>query len=835
MIKQRPRSALTSGKAARRDATKKSYIDRLDSRNGGILRMTDPRSGAEREIKDHQFIAAYNLWQMDKDTPLEQGRKAGMVVMHGMGLGKSITSLVQISGIHEMLRDRSSAIHVIVCTKSLLTEWFDRATSWLDLPEGSVFMAERQSAITAEVLRRTRILIVTRDVLVQAYKSFMYWNETGEKYQTKGGKWKERGAYCRGVGPGASERRKATYKRRLPPVHPLFAYMAQRVGDGKFTFATVVVDEIHGCSNPKRWSGHVIGLLCEDAVYTSGSTGTPVRAWPSQVADLARTLRLRPVTLQDRKAWSIRGSKDTCLRTTTVKLFQDTCVDRVSKDMVEDLVPIKWVRLSYDPFIGRLRRGGYDREQQRRHDARLESAQTQTAFAMKTNTYRGAFDTWLWQAMTTMVQFTFDGTLGMYGAAAFEKEPEIYYRLSSRQPSETVRLIYRMLRDRQSKGHPRIVVYSASTVMLTILRNYVSKRGRCGKLFLYTGALQKARERSRMIKSFLSRKNPQGVLFLSDAGKEGVDICPGCDTMFIVGDLPWNSADIDQVQGRIHRMTQDQNVEIVTFEPRRSVISAKLSQHIDKRERLERAICDEDFSKFDGGPAVPTDPTAQCWKLHGDITMGLSSLREVGDGNYKLTKQQAEIETEWKEACANADLVGEPRPEMPEAIIVPESVRAKAVKLPPIGWPKESAVEPSSDAEDYSDSSSAEEEEDAEDEEHEAARPLTGRVRKARATKVRNDDADDKELQALLANSKAAQKRRKIDEQMELRMNVLQKRMAEDGEAEEEEGEEEEDEDSDAEGGASEDEEEDEEEEDEEETDEEETEQETETDGEDDN
>ena len=379
--------------------------------------------------------------------------------------------------------------------------------------------------------------------------------------------------------------------------------------------------------------------------------------------------------------------------------FHAEVVDRVDEDVV-DMPEMTRITLSYDPFIGRMKNGLYNTEQQQRHDSWLLRAQQAAVEATESDAYRRHLDEWLWQAISTMRQFTFDPTLGTYGAEAFQKEPNIYYKLAKRQPSQTVHLIWRMLRDRQSKGHRRIVVYSESTVMLTIARNYMAKAGHCGALFLFTGALN-AQQRDIMIKDFLSENNPKGVLFMSSAGAIGTNICPGCDTMFVIGDLPWNNSDLQQAFGRVRRITQDKPVEIVVFEPRRSVTSAILSQHEDKRERLEKAMRDEDWTNF-------SSDVDERWRQMADLTMNLTTLDS--EGNYKMTKEMDQLLEDWKEACDQADAAGNPRPAKPAACNMPEAKLADDIALPPVSYPVMGFVEPSSDVEDESDDAEAEEE-----------------------------------------------------------------------------------------------------------------------------
>ena len=592
-----------------------------------------------------------------------------------------------VAGIHMFVRDTCDELTLVICPLSVLRVWYDTFKSWTTFDD-RIVMAEHQTKITSSVMKHARVLITTPDVLIQAFKTFMWKNPKAEKWTTKAGKTKYRWGFCHGIDP-KDKKKKARFGDKLPPIHPLFKHVMSRVDAGKHAFTCAIVDEIHKCSNPRTWSGHIIAKLCKEAVYTVGLTGTPVRAKPKQVAWLVKALNVQPEWLQEAKYYTVHGGGENCIRKSTVTEFHDKVVDRVDNTVV-DLQPITKVKLDYDPFIGRKRDGSYDADQQKRHDSWLLRAQQAAAEATEGDAYRKHLDEWLWQAFNTMGQFTFDPTLGTYGAEAFQKEPQIYYKLAKRQPSQTVHLIWRMLRDRQSKGHPRIVVYSESTVMLTIARNYASKAGHCGRLFLFTGVLS-SQQRDTMIKDFLSDDNPKGVLFMSSAGAIGTNICPGCDTMFVVGDVPWNNSELAQAHGRVHRITQDKPVEIVQFEPRRSVTSAKLASHEDKRLRLEPAIKDEDFSNF-------SLDDEQKWRLRAEMTLGLTTLDRYG--NYKMTKEMVDLEQEWKQACDQADAAGNPHPAKPAVIDMPDAVLADDIELPPVSHPVAGFVEPASDVDD---------------------------------------------------------------------------------------------------------------------------------------
>jgi superfamily II DNA or RNA helicase len=655
-------------------------------------------------------------------------RKAALACLHDMGLGalrparighfraptrplrpctgKTITSILAMGGISQLVPQAEDFKIMVVCPVSVVQTWHDTIVDWttLNAAQQRVFVCDHQSKLTEKVLEEASVIITTPDTLLQAFKTFMWKDPEAEAYYTKAGKLKYRWGYVRGVDP-KNEKRKALFGETLPPIHPLFRYMNKCKAtpapppEGGWTdeqpqcckpaFAGVFVDEIHTVSNPKTWTGHILGLICKQAVYTVGLTGTPVRAKPRQVSWLVKVLNVQPEWLQEGKYYSVHGGGENMIRRDTVTAMHNECVDRADSSTI-DLQPRTDLKLQFDPFIGRRSNGTHSAKQMARHDTFLLKAQLEAAKMKEDAKYRKKADDYLWQAFSTMTQFCFNATLGTFSAKAFDREPDVFYELAATQPSTQERLVWRMIRDRQSKGHTRIVVFSESAVMLQILRNTVARMGHCGRLFMYTGQLDR-KSRDHILREFLHRDTRKGVLFMSRAGAIGTNICPGCDTMFVVGDIPWNNSDLAQAHGRIHRITQDRPVEIVQFEPRRSVTTAKLDAHIDKRDRLEPAMRDEDFSKFS------LDNEEQ-WRLRAEVTLNLTTLD--ANGNYKKTAEMEDLEEKWRTACDVADAEGREHPPLPDKCNVPLAVLADDIELPPVSYPVEGFVEPESEPED---------------------------------------------------------------------------------------------------------------------------------------
>ena len=261
--------------------------------------------------------------------------------------------------------------------------------------------------------------------------------------------------------------------------------------------------------------------------------------------------------------------------------------------------------------------------------------------------------------------------LGMRGAKAFEADASLYAEAAA-EPSQTMRLIGRLIASRQAAGHARVAVFCESTTQLKILRCYLERQERTvGTLLLFDGALSAA-QRASIVRQFL--ECDKGVLLLSGAGSIGITLCPGCEVLLSVGSLPWNASTIDQAFGRIYRIGQDKPVEIIQFAARRSVTSAKLGLHADKRERLARAAADEDYSQF-----VDGDKWRETRRILG------SCVPLDVRGNYVLSDDQAYMLRQYRRLIERCDANGVPRPAPPPGL--PQApVLANTVALPPVSF-----------------------------------------------------------------------------------------------------------------------------------------------------
>ena len=641
----------------------KSVCSETSTSGLGVLRMRDT-NGRPRKLYPHQVVAAQRLLVRDGRAPWEK-RKASLLAIHEVGSGKTVTAILVLVAVRVLNPHRSDTKTLIVCPLSVLEMWHETVRAWTTLGDERVLAAPKQTMLTEEAIARASVVITTPETLVAAFKTFVYvGTEPEDRKKPRMQRFKH------GVAPTDTKRREAL-KGALPPIHPLFRLLAQPLPQ----FSLAIVDEIHRVSNPLTLGGHVVGMFTGAATYKLGLTGTPVTSKPSQIANLARAIDGQPAWLQKaRHFFKPKGGNDRSLRRASVSAFHEHLVDRVDASFI-DLPAKRCLLLEYDPFVGRKPDGTTDAEVLERHNAVLASAQQLAAAgggggggAVATEwgeEQRAAFS-----AIVALGNYEFAALLGMRGAKAFEEDASLYAEAVA-APSQTMRLIARVVASRQEAGHPRVAIFCESTTQLTILRRYLEHLGEMGALFLFDGSLTAA-QRARMVKRFL--ECDKGVLLLSAAGSIGITLCPGCEVLLSVGSLPWNASTVDQAFGRIYRIGQERSVEIIQFAARRSVTFAKLGLHADKRDRLARAAADEDYSHF-----VDGDKWRETQRILG------ACVPLDARGNYVVSDEQAFKLRQYQRLIERCDANGVPRPAPPADLPQPP-VLADRVALPPVSF-----------------------------------------------------------------------------------------------------------------------------------------------------
>jgi len=703
MVKQTAWSKYSVAQQMEMDRKVTKFTDRLFSDTnprGGILKRRSVRTNKRHELYHHQPVAANRLLQRDAASPWAT-RKGSMLAIHEVGTGKTIMAILAAAAALAMPPDRNNKPRptkkiLIVCPKSVLRVWYETLLEWTELGEDNILLVEQQARAFESHIRDATIILTTPDVLLAAWKTFMY-QKTGD--EVKGTKKELR--WAMGVDP-KNAKRVADFGGSMPPVHPLFQPLVE-AKEGEPPFLLTIVDEVHAIGGRTTQKGLVLRKFTQQSVYKLGLTGTPVQAKPDDLASLAQVLDAQPINLQEKHFYTLRGNEETSLNKPNIKQFHELLVDRVDVSFL-NLPQRKVVTLVYDPFVGLIRADSgtrVDTEAVKHHNALLE--ETRTAAATTQGSGQEAQDAdeekWgevprkIFKATIRLGQYEFSPLLGMRGATGsegFHANPHLLDE-AAEAPSQAMILIERIIRDRQKECHPRIAVFCEHVTELKIMRRYLELQGTkgsaVGELFFFDSSLS-ATARKDMIDRFL--KCNKGVFFFSAAGSVGITLCPGCEVLLSVGPLPWNPTTIDQAFGRVYRIGQQRPVEIIQFVARRSVTSVKLRLHDDKRNRLGKAAADEDYSYFDETDENKWRFTqrilAECRPLnaHGNYDMGPERKHEL----VQLKAATRRWEMAKEQADANG-LAPPPRPPVPawmEEEIAP-ALRPDTMPLPPVSFP----------------------------------------------------------------------------------------------------------------------------------------------------
>ena len=234
------------------------------------------------------------------------------------------------------------------------------------------------------------------------------------------------------------------------------------------------------------------------------------------------------------------------------------------------------------------------------------------------------------QALQRMQHYNFDSTLGREVAEAFsDTKTAADNDKALKRPSESVKIIYRVLRNRQ-KWAIRAFLSTASPSLSSEFSKTTSRCNRtCARTTLKSSraasvtslCAQAGSPRKRAKDKSEISCVPRGVLLTLSSTHDqlGANVA-SCDAMLIVGDLPYNNASLSQAVHRIRRLNQPvgTQIEVIKVFARRSITTAKMDMHEDKAQRLERGINDVDFRKFAlcAGSALARQPQAHERRMH---------------------------------------------------------------------------------------------------------------------------------------------------------------------------------------------------------------------------
>jgi hypothetical protein len=670
----------------------------------GILVLTVPRkrkAPLRRSLFPHQVLAANHFLSMGRDVPWDD-RKASMLALHEVGAGKTITAILALAGVHKLNSDPVGKKTLIVVPKSMLETWEEELRAWTTLGNDTL-TAAAQTDLTDSAIAEAQVIITTPYVLLAAAKTMFYLKPA--KGEDRGKPFWDR--LTHGVSP-TDKKRLEDLNGKRPPMHPIFkeVFKNEQVPNKPPSFAMTIVDEVHTCNNPSTWKGAILSYFTQRSVYKLGLTGTPVTSKVAQLADLGHILDVRPFVFQQPQHFMGEEGDDKTVKQEAFAEFHERFVDRVDESFLDLPRKVK-LELHYDPFIGLKPDGSMNEEAVAAHNAKLAAAlrivEKHDSSASETVTKEEATEetrddvesmpkapekkkwssdqTDVFAAMVALGNYEFSSVLGLHGAAAFKKNSALL-DLAVSEASQAMQLILRVIEDRQGHGHDRIAVFCESTTQLQILERYLEDK-EVGDRFLFHGQLT-ARQRNRMVKDFL--KSAKGVLLFSSAGGIGITLCPGCEVLLSVGSLPWNATTVKQADGRVFRIRQDKEVEIVQFVARRSITASKLRLHDDKDKRLGQATTNLDFSNFADGDV---------WRWTKNVLDAVGPVNACGNYSvvpavaaglrgYSFRAQTWEARSRAPRAASDPPLAPKPAPpaNLPQPSLLPSRM-----PLPVVSWP----------------------------------------------------------------------------------------------------------------------------------------------------
>ena len=613
---------------------------------------------------DHQILAAHHLICKNWKQSYSDRAGTGLLFNHLMGCGKThagIAAAAVVKLCAVPIGDDGKAL--IICPPTTFAHWracieeiVDFSNNYTDrekLSRGKgVLFASRHQDLTTESINNADLILTTQSAIQHAYLSYRILLRI--PYVTRNGHERKRKEWANRVDKNGNE----------IPMHPFFKFVFRHKANGLKPFSIVVGDEMPLYCNPTTCVGRAVQFCCSSSVYVVALSGKPARSRPKQMAHLCKTACWTPPSFGEVKQWHVQGQKDTAVSRKTINAFMDSMVDLCDESTV-DLPEMTWQFYQFKPFMFLQTDGTVKDSQKKRHDGWMRWVKVKRQQAQMDPDYASHYESQMWRGLARMTGYCFDATLGDHMASGFKENPIECYRMALEQPSNTVRVIYRSALKAFQHGIHKILVYSNSATQLQIFKNYCLDKGGCGKLLRYMGCTPQ-KKRDVTLQRFLRDPNERGMLFMSSAGSVGTNVSPGCFTVFVIGDLPYNNSCLEQAVSRVRRIDQPAGtkIQVVVFEPQYSIASAKLVQHVDKRERLERALNRGDFSHFD-------PQRNEKWRLTTSIVDYLDDS-DV-NGNYPESNHARTVRLDYQAKLAAANAAGEAPPDKPrEAVDVPD-------------------------------------------------------------------------------------------------------------------------------------------------------------------
>lgn len=552
----------------------------------GILASTD-REGEPLLPYTHQRKAVKLCAERDREF---------ILLAHDAGTGKTATFFQLFAAIEILVSGGARCI--ITAPPATLCQWQDTAHTWLKLANKAdvIVCTNREKDITEAMLKRVRVLVITKHLLARLYKKNWEYVSDFEK--------NERGHWIGGV-----------RRREAVALHPIW----------KEKWDVSCYDEAHLLRNEHtEWNRSHSQLskgIMENGRRIGGSnkrvalTATPVFNAPSDMVGLCKALHTTE-EFRDKHKWSDpqgrRINKD------TIKRFQYHA-DRV-KDSILALPEIKQEVTTFQP--------GLTPEEVEIYNQHLDGA-TRIRMSMESsNKVTSAELQKLMNELQRMQQMLVSPKLASMGAEYFEKHPDEVQAAAARSTG-ALEALRSCIRSKRQDGHARIIVACNHVMLMRVAVAYLRRtEPDIGSLMMYDGSLTQKQRQAQHQNFFAAEK---AILFLSiGAGGTGLHLVPAradtpcsgfCRTMIFWGSRPWSPQQVLQAMKRIHRLGQKYPVKIQHIIAEGSVDWAIGRVHKDK-EALASAVVDDDWSNCndDGEWKLNRRVVDNCFRMLPDGT-----------------------------------------------------------------------------------------------------------------------------------------------------------------------------------------------------------------------
>jgi SNF2 family DNA or RNA helicase len=554
----------------------KTFTDALNGKCGGvdgILRpFTRKSNGSVRENKPY----AHQLKCARRALPPAQNR---MLICHDPGTGKTFTFLLIVAAMHTVMKGVRRKT-LISAPAGVLEQWKTACLDTLRIPEKNILMTNKLSKITSQSLAKHDIIIVSRNLIGQAFSKCHEWKT--RHHQNERGNWLSQWDAKKGV-----------------QIHCLF----------RVEFDLLGIDEVHFCRNPlTAWTkGHE--LVASKSAKVEGLTATPVFNKPQDLIGIGTAIDLPP-RWKETSTW-FKDRQKTEVNLQTVQEFQGF-TDRVT-DGILNLPPLVDHFINFDAAIDPMHVEDYNETLAfaRRIRFSLERSGRATQHELQK----------LMSALQKLQQFLISPLLAELGASAVQKDHDIAQQ-ASLDNTGALRALKKTIIDLQGEGFSRVMVACCHTSLLAVADCYLKRE--CpgiGNIVQYHGGLN-LKKRGEAISTFLN--DPQTILLMSiDAGGTGLHLVPGANAVVFWGSRPFSPMQVIQTKKRVHRIGQEFPVKVVHLIAKGSVDYAINFVHKDKLS-LAKAVMDQETTNLEaeGGK----------WRTTGRIVDSCKFLSD--DGNF---------------------------------------------------------------------------------------------------------------------------------------------------------------------------------------------------------